>query len=330
MRALAFLIPLAGAIISAGAAAEPTAVAGFDIEVVRVEGAMFSGLGEKEDVLVVTNLADGRIYLRRDGAMETIGSALPHGIDVIGDPTGPYHVAFSKRGLLVTQGWTPAGSDEGPLDHALLEVTGEGEPRVISNDFWNPFDFVIDEENLFLVDAAKNSIERLRVSGEKTTIFTFARIKQDGAAMQALSPTEFSAVEPYEVDAVPTGIALRGDHLFVSLFSGFPYLDGGGRVVSLGKSGGDAEARTEIDGLNSPVDLGFRDGRLLVLEHGRYLQGEGFLPGTGRLIGVDLETNGSEVLVDALTRPASFVVRENGGLIIAALDGTLTFVTPEN
>ena len=327
MRALAFLIFFVAA-TPGQAKAEPTAAAGFEIEIVRVEGAMFSGLAEKEDVLVVTNLADGRIYIRRDGEMEPFGPELPHGIDVIGDPTGPYRVAFSKRGVLVTQGWTPAGADEGPFDHALIEVTGNEEPRVISTDFWNPFDFVFDGGDLFLVDAAKNSIERVRVSGEKTTIFTFARIEQEGGAMQTLSPTEFSASEPYEVDAVPTGIALKGSRIFVALFSGFPYLDGGGRIASLAKDGNDPEARPETEKLNSPVDLAFQGDRLLVLEHGRYDQGEGFLPGTGRLVGVDLETKELQVLVDGLTRPASFVLAENGRITIAALDGTLTFVTP--
>ena len=51
--------------------------------------------------------------------------------------------------------------------------------------------------------------------------------------MQSLSPTEFAEGETYEFDAVPTGIALRDGRLYVSLFGGFPFLAGAGKVVSL-------------------------------------------------------------------------------------------------
>ena len=50
------------------------------------------------------------------------GPTLPHGLDVIGDPTGPYRVVRAGDGYVVAQGWTPVDADEGPLDHALLEI----------------------------------------------------------------------------------------------------------------------------------------------------------------------------------------------------------------
>ena len=67
-------------------------------------------------------------------------------------------------------------------------------------------------------------------------------------------------------------------------------------------------------------------GRLLVLEHGRFDQATGFVPGSGRLISVDLEAGDRRVLADGLTRPAAVLVLDDGRIAIAQLDGTLVFL----
>ena len=72
-------------------------------------------------------------------------------------------------------------------------------------------------------------------------------------ALRSLSPTEFAEGKSYEVDAVPTGIALRDGRLYIALFGGFPFLTGAGKVVSIPKVGGAPTPRIDVEGLNAPV-----------------------------------------------------------------------------
>ena len=130
--------------------------------------------------------------------------------------------------------------------------------------------------------------------------------------MTKLSPTEFSKETGYEVDAVPTGIALHDGRLFISLFSGFPYLKGGGVVVSLDPTGPNAEARLEAGGLNTPVSVAFdHEGKMLVLEHGTFDQASGFVDGSGRLLRIDRATDQRDPLLIGLTRPTAVLVRSS-------------------
>jgi hypothetical protein len=310
------------------AAAQPRAAEGYDIEVVRLDGAIFSGLAQEPDALVVTNLADGRLYRYAEGGFEAFGPVLPHGTDVIGDPTGPYRVQALGTIYRLTQGWTPVDQAEGQYDHALLELDREGNLSVLSSDFWNPFDFVSDGDTLTVIDAGKNSVEQIYADGSgKTTLFTFPRLRHEGAAMQSLSPTEFSEAKPYEVDAVPTGIVERNGRLYVSLFGGFPYVQAGGAVVSIVRDAPSDSARLEADGFDAPVDLAFdENGRLLVLEHGRFDQASGFLFGSGKLVAIEMPAGERQTLIEGLTRPASFLIDRDGAIVIAGLDGTLTFI----
>ncbi len=327
--------PLLAAIVAlaawpGGAAAEAVPAPGYALETLAVAGAMFSGLARDGDDLLVTDLASGRLLRRQgDASLLPFGPVLPHGPDVIGDPTGPYRVARAGDGrLIVAQGWTPVDADPGPLDHALLALDEAGEARVISGDFWNPFDFVADGDAIHVVDSAANAIKVLGAAGDVTTLYTFARLAGAAGEMQALSPTEFGAGEAYEVDAVPTGIAQDSDgRLIVTLFGGFPFLEGAGRVVSLAVAGG-AAPRTEADGLNAPVAVAFdADGRMLVVEHGLYDQSAGFIEGSGRLLSIDRATAERRVLLDGLTRPTSVLVWGRGEIVVSDLGGHLHFLT---
>jgi hypothetical protein len=335
MRSLAAITALCAAstvFATAQAVAEPTPGPGYQIEIVRESGAVFSGLAKAGETLLLTNLADGRLYRRdRGGELRAFGPVLPHGIDVMGDPSGPYRVKPLSKGYLVAQGWKPANNDESPNDHSLLEVDETSVTRIVSSDFWNPFDFVIDADATFVVDSGKNSVERLDRAGGKTTIFTFPRLKHEGQALGRLSPTEFAGKEPYEVDAVPTGIAEREGRLYVSLFGGFPYIAGGGALVSLDKSGANTAAHLEIGGLDTPVGIAFEStGQILILQHGSFDQAKGFLPGSGLLISVDLRTGDREVVASGLNRPVSVVALDEGKIAISELDGALIFATPRH
>jgi hypothetical protein len=333
MRAFQTAILTAGfVLLSAPAIAEPKTGPGYKIETFSMPGAVFAGLSRDGDGLLVTDLATGKLYRRQpDGKLTAFGPIFPHGRDVIGDPTGPYRVDRVDGGTyVVAQGWTPVDSKEGPYDHALVAIDND-EARVISNDFWNPFDFAVSGNTYYVVDAARNSVERLKSDGtNKETFYAFGRIDQAGSALQTLSPTEFSGKSTYAVDAVPTGIALHHGRIYVSLFGGFPFAAGAGKVVSVIKDGEAKVPRIEVEGLNAPVDVAFdTNGRFLVLEHGVYEQATGFEPGTGRLLSFDLATTNPQVVLEGLTRPASVLVWDQRQLIVSELGGNLYFLTRE-
>jgi hypothetical protein len=159
MRSLLAAILALAAVGASGVRAEPTAAPGYTIETVGKAGAIFSGLARDGEDILVTDLASGGFYrLGADRKLVPFGPALPHGADVIGDPTGPYTIIPHGGTYLVAQGWTPVDGEEGPHDHALLEIDGERVVRVIHRDFWNPFRFKVLGEAIYVVDAARNSI----------------------------------------------------------------------------------------------------------------------------------------------------------------------------
>lgn len=311
------------------AGAEPRASTGHRVETVRVPGATFAGLSRDGADLLATDLAGGRLYRRRpDGALTAFGPVFPHGHDVMGDPAGPYRVRSVGGAYVVAQGWTPAETGEGPYDHALVEVAGDT-ARVLSNDFWNPYDFVVSGKSFYVVDAARNSIERLALDGSgRKTLIAFARLSETG--MQDLSPTEFPKGTSYEVNAVPTGIALHEGRLYVSLFGGFPFAAGGGKVVSMPEDGDAPPLRVEREGLNAPVDVTFdTQGRMLVLEHGLFDQASGFEAGSGRLLRFDTAKGEAETLLEGLTRPVSVLVWDGRQIIVSELGDKLHFLMSE-
>jgi len=330
MRALAGLIAVTLLSIAASAAADPTAAPGYGLEIVRQPGAAFAGLARDGESLLVTDLAAGRVYRRgADGHLTAFGPELPHGPDVMGDPTGPYRVARQNSAYIVAQGWAPANATEGRYDHALLEIDEVGGIKVLSADFWNPYDFVASPDGFYVVDAARNSIERLSADGGvRQTLFTFARLTASGSTLKALSPTEFAEQQSYAFDAVPTGIAARDGRLYVSLFGGFPFLAGSGRVVSLPEAGIAESARVEAVDLNAPVDVVFDpNGDMLVLEHGLFDPSSAWVSGSGRLLRIKPSTGAREVILDGLTRPVAVLIWDDRQLIVSELGGSLYFLT---
>ena len=329
MRALAGLIAVTLLAMAAPAAADPTAAPGYTLEIVRQPGAVFAGLARDGDSLLITDLAAGRLNRRGpDGRFTAFGPVLPHGLDVIGDPTGPYRVARQGAGYIVAQGWTPANAAESKYDHALLEVEEGGEPKILSSDFWNPYAFAASPDGFYVIDAARNSVEHLSADGGvRQTLFTFARLTASGSTLKSLSPTEFGQQQSYAFDAVPTGIAAHGGRLYVSLFGGFPFVAGSGRIVSLPEAAVAPSARVEATDLNAPVDVVFNaNGDMLVLEHGTFDQAGGWAPGSGRVLRIASD-GVRQIILDGLTRPVSVLTWDDRRLVVSELGGSLYFLT---
>ena len=310
------------------ALADPTPAGGWKVEELPLGLKHPSGLAWANG-LIVTDVASGRVVrVERNGALTDLTRPLPVGIDVMGQPTGPYKVKMFWHSIVVSQGWPDANAAPAPTDHAILSFTYPGEaPRIVSSDFWNPYDFEIvghsdDSAEILVVDAGKNAL--LRVVGDAVkTVYEFPRLKRDPAQMSELSPTEFAnGAAPYEVDAVPTGLAIRDNRAWVALFGGFPFTPNGGAVVSLALDGEGAVPRTEVTGLNTPVDVEFTPaGDLLVLEMGAFDMASGFAPGTGKLSLVDLKTGKPELLLSGLDQPTGLLVIGNDEIYVSALSG---------
>ena len=331
MRVELTALAIAAHLAAPGASAAPEAAPGFVVEPMNVGLVSPSGVAALGDALVFTDLATGRVVRRdRAGRLTTLADGLPFGADVTGDPTGPYKVVTLDGRVFVSQGWQDTGRDEGPLDHAIVEIAPGAAPRVLSNDFWNPYDFAHDGGVWYVADAAKNALMTLDAGGAVSELFAFPDLVRDRGALSALSPTEFSGGEPYEVDAVPTGVAISGGRVYVALFGGFPYLAGGGLVVSVAAGGGETRTRIEVRRLDAPIDIAFDDERrLLVLEMGRFELEQGFLAGSGRLLRVDLATGTREVLLAGLDRPVTVLPRPGGGAVVVQLSGTVLRLGPE-
>jgi hypothetical protein len=333
MRPFCALIIATGFLsLAAGAGGEPAVAPGYKLETFSTPGAAFAGLSRDAGGLLVSDLASGRLYRRGvDGKLVAFGPVFPHGLDVIGDPTGPYRVVRAGDVFVVAQGWTPVNSNEGPFDHALVAVDAAGQARVISSDFWNPFDFIVAGGTYYVIDSARNSIERLQADGRKSTLMTFRRMAEAATGLRRLSPTEFAEGNSYEVDAVPTGIALRDGRLYIALFGGFPFLAGAGKIVSLPEADHPLKPQLDVEGLNAPVSIAFdNDGEMLVLEHGTYDQKGGFQKGSGRLLRLNKMTGDRTILLDGLTRPVSVLVWGERGLVVSELGGNLYFLTRES
>jgi len=109
--------------------------------------------------------------------------------------------------------------------------------RTLSNQLWNPYDFDWGGDAWYVADAAQNTLMRLAPGAAPSIVFAFPDLVQRRSDLSFLSPTEFKSGEAYAIDAVPTGIALRGERVFVALFGGFPFIAGSGRIVSQPKTG---------------------------------------------------------------------------------------------
>jgi hypothetical protein len=122
---------------------------------------------------------------------------------------------------------------------------------------------------------------------------------------------------------------MHAGRLYVTLFAGFPYLAGAGRVVSLSSSEAETSARIEAVDLNAPIDVAFdADDRMLVLEHGTYNPSASWNPLSGRLLRINRKTGERQVLVDGLTRPVGLLSLDGGQLVVSQLDGKLVFLKP--
>jgi hypothetical protein len=163
----------------------------------------------------------------------------------------------------------------------------------------HPFGAVLQENSLFVVDAAMNTINRVEArTGRSQVLVRFASLP---------NPTP---VGPPLLDAVPNSIHRVGDQLLVTLLTGFPFPPDLAevRIVDI-ESGRD---RTLIRGLTMAIDvlpIARGERGFLVLEFSTNPAAQA----PGRLLRFDSPQAAPVVLNDQLTSPTSMVFDPQSG-----------------
>lgn len=138
----------------------------------------------------------------------------------------------------------------------------------------NPYSLTQNESgDLFFIDAGANSLFQILDDGEISLIVTFPDFP---------NPTP---VGPPMINPVPTKVFADGDDGFVvTLFSGFPFLEGTSSIVYVTADGVIADTEGDFT-LIADVDIDPSDGNLALLQFASFELGPvGYLPNSAKVI----------------------------------------------
>lgn len=288
-----------------------------------------SGLTEKKDNLLISDLGNGNIYLyNNQNNLEIFYKGLPFGLDVMGYPTGPYKIKFYNNKLYISQGWADVNRfDDHEYDHSFLEL--DKKINVLTNNLWNPYDFSFYNNDIYLIDSGKNNLIKIDNNNNFIELLFFDKINQKNEDMEILSPTEFSDTETYLTDSVPTGITISQDGtIYVSIFGGFPYFKGSGKILQIDDDiNNNKKTKIFIENLNSPVDIEFlQDGNLAILEMGTFNYETEFEQKDGKLLIYDIKNKELNEILKNLDKPQTILQRKNGDIVFSELSGNIYIV----
>lgn len=176
----------------------------------------------------------------------------------------------------------------------------------------NPFDLVVVNDQVYVTDGAQNALWRVDLAtGAFSTLAAFADIP---------NPLFPDLGGPF-IEAVPTGLRYSDGQLLVTLFKGFPFLEGTSEVRAVDAQTG---AQTSvIPGLRTAIDVlpmtKGEDTDYLVLQH---TSGPIFPLFGGQGLLVRFETSGGPpiVIVGCLNRPTSMTLdKSTGNLFVTEL-----------
>lgn len=314
-------------LLASAALAQPT------VEVVATDLATPLGVAVAPDGRVWVAEAgsgedDGRVSVLTDGGLvpviEGFGS-----VGFEGEVDGVAHLLFHDGALWVVGGagpmpaadlwrvdvsdFTPGDPPLGPADADASYAVGAWvlDQGFAETNVYNATPGL--DGDLFIADAAANSIIRLSIDIEELSVFA------------TLEPVPTGGSPPV-ADPVPTALLFDDDAFFVSLLTGFPFADGASRVMRL-----DAEGMPSVhhDDLTLLTDIARdpTDGRTVVLQFARFDLESGYLPGTGRVL--KLDGGAVEVVADELNLTAGLAFATDGALYVTSLFGQLLRVTPQ-
>jgi predicted SnoaL-like aldol condensation-catalyzing enzyme/sugar lactone lactonase YvrE len=213
------------------------------------------------------------------------------------------------------------GEDRMPLAAAVVVINEDGSVTEVANTYdieaaENPGEFVVDSHPyglaagpdgmLWVADAGAND---LLVVDPATGDVALAAVF-DGLPSPLPNPTRGDAME---ADPVPTGVAFGDDGtVYVSLLSGFPFIPGSAKVVTLDADGNVADYAT---GLTMLTDLrAGPDGALYAAQIGVFTE-QGPMPNSGMIIRVE-EGDGSQVVAAGLSFPTSLDFDADGNAYV--------------
>lgn len=273
--------------------------------VTGLQGGLGSTIGP-DGALYVTETAAGRITRvdPRTGATRTYASGLPKPIIGLG---GAMDIAFIGRTAYVLV--TLVGPDVGGTDvvgiyrvdgpHSFTVVADIG-AFAISHPPATPFDVPSGVQyalepyrgGFLVTDGHLNRVYRVTLGGEVTNLIAFGNI-------------------------VPTGLALRGQTIYMAEAGPVPHLPENGKVVSFGPKS--AAAAVVASGSPLLVDVEFGHGRTLyALSQGvgsGAPAGSPALPDTGALVKVNRHGTFT-VVIDGLNQPTSLEFIRNTAYVV--------------
>ena len=253
---------------------------------------------------------------------QTVEAMLPS-VAIGTDSLGGARLALLDGELYATVGqWLgDLGEDRMPLEAVVAYISPDGMVEEAGNT-WdieasdNPGGFVEDSHpyglaagpdgRLWVADAGGNDLLAIDPdTGEVTLEAVF-----DGIPGPMPNPARDGAME---MDPVPTGIAFDEDGTaYVSLLSGFPFVPGSTKVVTVDADGNVADFAT---GLTMLTDLrAGPDGNFYAVQFGLFTD-QGPIPDSGAIIRV-LEGDASEIVVDGLSFPTSVDFNDAGDAYI--------------
>ncbi|MGI9175045.1 MAG: ScyD/ScyE family protein [Rhodothermales bacterium] len=264
---------------------------------------------------------DGTVYpfatgLRSIISPEGMGEGVTHLKLYDGDLWAVAGLTNAPEGLLYRfslAGWSPGDPPLTMSDATTFDL----KPRVLALGFTesNLYSFTFGPAgDVFIVDAAANALLRFDLDADALSVFaTFADVP---------NPL-FPGFGPPTSDAVPTKVLFTGDGFYVSGLSGFPFVDGNTNVYGVDLDGNVSILR---DGLTlvTDIDIDPRDGKLLVLQFGRWQLPDGFLPGTGLLL--KLQDERVDTLASGLNFMAGLHFGTSDNAFVASLFGQVLSV----
>ena len=278
------------------------------------------GTGQDDSQISVV-MPDGTVYpfatgLRSIISPEGMGEGVTHLKLYDGDLWAVAGLTNAPDGLLYRfplAGWSPGDPPLVTSDATLYDL----KPRVLALGFpeSNIYSFTVGPDgDLFIVDAAANALFRFDLDADVLSVFaTFADVP---------NPL-FSNLGPPTSDAVPTKVLFTGDGFYVSGLSGFPFVDGNTNVYEVDLDGNVSVLQ---DGLTlvTDIDVDPRDGKLLILQFGRWQLPDGFLPGTGVLL--KLQNGRLDTLASGLNLAAGLHFGTSENAFISSLFGQVLSV----
>jgi len=183
----------------------------------------------------------------------------------------------------------------------------------------NPFQLLAVENTLYVTDGGRNLVWQIDLlTGSFSALVNFPRIPNP---LFGIVP----AGGPF-LDAVPTGIAVAGDQLLVTLFRGVPFPPGTSTVEQVDPLTGSDTAF--ITGLKTAIDIlpiATGDGTsYLVLEHASIGP---FFGSPGRVLRFDTPAGPPTVIANCLTRPTTMTLdRKAGTLYVSEYGGRIVAI----